>query len=243
MFRQHAQAMVSKGFRCILLDLPGHGARMDEPLTLQSSIETIAQTIHNHTAPFNTIKPIYIGGSLGGYIGMEFLGLYPDLVSAAIISMCGQNVGVGRGWAAGLGLAAFKCFIPRLSTATLLKGLVGEAKRNGHIPDASLLEIALRPGMYFGQGVEQVEILCNSNPRPSLEKFHGPVLFINGSKDHRDSEKVWKQAAKQGELIVYEGADHFFSHDTRYSSRFLDDCFIFIDRFLKQQEGRTGTQS
>jgi pimeloyl-ACP methyl ester carboxylesterase len=32
MFLPHAEELAKKGYRCILMDLPGHGARMDEAL-------------------------------------------------------------------------------------------------------------------------------------------------------------------------------------------------------------------
>lgn len=106
MFRAHARAMASKGYRCVLLDLPGHGSRMDDHLTVDSAIDTIAQTIRVHALPYRGVGPVLIGGSLGGYLGMEFLGRHPDLVSSAVLLMCSQNTGVGRGFAASLGLLA-----------------------------------------------------------------------------------------------------------------------------------------
>jgi alpha/beta superfamily hydrolase len=57
-----------------------------------------------------------------------------------------------------------------------------------------------------------------------LNKYKGKVLFINGDQDHRDSEHIWLNACKDSELKVYEKADHFFSHDTRFMERFIKDC-------------------
>jgi hypothetical protein len=49
-------------------------------------------------------------------------------------------------------------------------------------------------------------------------------LFINGSKDHRDSEQIWVNSAGAGsKLIVYEEADHFYSHDKRFFDRLIKD--------------------
>lgn len=229
MFRQHAQALASKGLRCVLLDLPGHGSRMEEPLSMQSAVQSITDTIRRLAPPCRAVKPVYVGGSLGGYIGMELLGQEPELLSAAIITMCGQNVGLGRGLAASMGLSMLGCVVNMLGQAMLLKGMMGQVRQNGHIPEEVVQEIALRPGMFFRQGTEQVAILRSTNPPAALARYMGPVLFINGSKDHRDSEHTWKAAAEKGKLIVYEGADHFFSHDTRYSERFLQDSWDFIN--------------
>ncbi|CAK9046004.1 unnamed protein product [Durusdinium trenchii] len=230
MFRQHAAAMVKNGFRCVLMDLPGHGSRMDEVLTMESAINAIVKVIKQHAPLYKGVKPVYVGGSLGGYIGMEFLGRHPDLCSCAIITMCGQNVGLGRGWAAGAGLWVMGTLLPKMGTRQIMSALVAQVRKNGHIPESLFMDDHLRTGMFFGQALAQVEILKETNPQAALGKFPGAMLFINGSQDHRDSEELWKATAQKGELIVYEGADHFFSHDDRYSQRFEDDCLDFIRR-------------
>jgi fermentation-respiration switch protein FrsA (DUF1100 family) len=56
-----------------------------------------------------------------------------------------------------------------------------------------------------------------------------PILFINGSEDYRDSENIWLEAAgKSSKLILYEGGDHFFSHDKRFYNRIIEDIVEFI---------------
>eukprot|EP00611_Tribonema_gayanum_P014935 TRINITY_DN264_c0_g1_i1.p1 TRINITY_DN264_c0_g1~~TRINITY_DN264_c0_g1_i1.p1 ORF type:complete len:393 (-),score=91.02 TRINITY_DN264_c0_g1_i1:569-1747(-) len=241
MFARAARALAAHGARCVLLDLPGHGARMDEPLSLDTAVDTIVATTRAHAGSGDGgggggggggTKPIYIGGSLGGYIGMEVLGRHPDLSGAAVILMSGQKVGVGRGWAASAGLAVMRAFLPLMGSATVLRGLVSQARKNGHISDECLLEISLRPGMFFRQGVQQVDILAASDPLASLPKFPGPILFINGSRDHHDAQDAWRAAARAASLIVYEGADHFFTHDSRFEQRFIDDAWAFALRYI-----------
>lgn len=78
------------------MDLPGHEGRMDDPLTLDTAVESINAVLRRHTLPYKGVRPALMGGSLGGYIASEFLGKYPTTVSAATSAMCGQGVGVGR---------------------------------------------------------------------------------------------------------------------------------------------------
>lgn len=134
--------------------------------------------------------------------------------------------------AAGAGLVLLQTLVRVLPPATLLGGLVSQAKGNGHISREDLLELALRPGMFFQSGVEQVEVLRGTNPRAALAAFAGkPVLFVNGSLDHRDGERVWLAAAgPRAQLITYEGGDHFFSHDSRFAQRLADDVAAFCAR-------------
>jgi pimeloyl-ACP methyl ester carboxylesterase len=135
MFRRHAEDMARRGMRCVLMDLPGHGARMDEPLSLEIAMREVVAATQKLAPPCRAtgVKPILLGGSLGGYIGMELLGKFPDVFSGAVILMCGQNVGVGRGIAASLGLSAMEMIIPMMRPASIISGLVSQARKNGNM--------------------------------------------------------------------------------------------------------------
>lgn len=63
--------------------------------------------------------------------------------------MCGQNVGVGRGMMASVGLTLMDWATSAFSQETILKGMISECKKNGHIDHQVLIEMALRPGMFF----------------------------------------------------------------------------------------------
>ncbi|KAJ3119536.1 hypothetical protein HK098_005373 [Nowakowskiella sp. JEL0407] len=228
MFLHHAKVLAEKGFRCVLFDFPGHGSRFDESLSLDSACNIILSVVNEYAPDYKGQKPMYIGGSMGGYIGMEFLGKYPYVFSKVIIAMCGQNVGVGRGLAASMGLWGLSTMVPLLSPATILKQV---ASVNPNLDPLLVQEATMRSGFFSGQSTPLVNILANTHSKSALEKFDGPVLFINGSRDHRDAENVWLAACKNKEskLEVYEGADHFFSHDVRYMDRFLLD----VENFFK----------
>jgi pimeloyl-ACP methyl ester carboxylesterase len=228
MFEIHAKRLAQKGFRCVLLDLPGHGARMNEKLTLQTAIETILQVTKEYCADYNGIKPVYVGGSLGGYIGMELLGQHPQLFSGAVIGMSGQDVGEQRGFAAAAGLFAMEKVVPLMSAKLTLNGMISQAIKNGHISKQVIYDMAGGVGMFFHQALAHVEILKATNPRKSLPAFSGKLLFVNGSKDHRDSENAWLAASKHGKLVVIDGGDHFFSHDDRYFGTFMKEMETFL---------------
>ena len=54
------------------------------------------------------------------------------------------------------------------------------------------------------------------------------MLFINGEKDYRDSEKIWLEAVgTKSKLLTYEKGDHFFSHDVRFYDRLIEDVVKF----------------
>jgi fermentation-respiration switch protein FrsA (DUF1100 family) len=60
-------------------------------------------------------------------------------------------------------------------------------------------------------------------------------LFINGSKDYRDSEEIFlKAAGKKSKLLIYEEGDHFFSHDNRFIDRLVNDIVLFSNDCQEQ---------
>jgi pimeloyl-ACP methyl ester carboxylesterase len=215
MFEWHANQVFQQGrFQCLLIDLPGHGANCKEPLTMLSAIDYI----HKMTLDTpHTGNAFLVGGSLGGYIGMEVLGKYPNDYSGAAILMCGQAVGVDRGIAASFGLIMMSAM--KFQPKRMVKLLRSQASKNKHLDPQLVGATSYTPGMYFGQAAEQIAILRQTDPMTALKTFaksgSKPVLFMNGELDHRDSEERWKQACN-GKLIVFPNTDHFFSHDSRY---------------------------
>ena len=121
MFMLHARRLAERGHRCVLIDLPGHGARMDEPLSLGAAVSVVVEATLEHVPAKDGCKPILMGGSLGGYVSMEVLGSHPGLFDGAVIAMSGQNVGRGRGFQAKVGLAAMAFVMPLLAPETMMQ--------------------------------------------------------------------------------------------------------------------------
>lgn len=230
MFKPHAEHFAKLGYRTVIFDLPGHGVLADSPLSLETAQQLVADVV----AKYGSGKTLYVGGSLGGYLGMELVGKRPDLIDAAVIAMAGQNVGKGASFAARAGLFFLGGVSGNISSASLLSAMRSAAASNGHLDPKILMDTSLRPGFFFEQNEAQITMLKQSDPGSSLPKFKGPILFVNGSKDHRDSEGRWLELSNganggKSKLIVYEGADHFFSHDIRYFQRFLKDMEEFFN--------------
>ena len=162
---------------------------------------------------------------------MDYVGVYPQSIAAAVVCMCGQRVGVGRtSWMAYFGLLAMDAILPSLSNKTLMEGMVSAVKANSHMDSALVMEGSLRPGMFFGQASAQIEVLRRSDPSTNLPLFNGPVLFVNGSKDHRDHEEAWRSLCPHplSALKVFPDGDHFFTHDERFREQFLADVVSFV---------------
>jgi len=220
------------------MDMPGHGTLEDRPLTLEDTPLTLDSRVDatakvHQECGLDPSTTIYVGASLGAYIGfyiLDTLAAKPSF-SGAILMDCGQNVGPDCSLKARMGLSFLKMAAGHMSNKALMEAMLGVAKKS---PTKSrLVESVFGTGMHFQQGSAQTVCLHTVAPADHIPNFDFPVLFFNGSEDYRDSEKKWLSLCKdqkRSSLKVYGGGDHFFTHD----ARFVDDLIDRMDDFAKQ---------
>ena len=238
-----ARHLAKKGYRVVLPDLPGHGSRLKEPLTLQNAIQTLAKDVKDYTAPYKGVKPVYIGGSLGGYVGMELMGKYPDLFSGAIIAAATQTVGAGASVKAKMALGTMHYMKPLISSVTMAQQMVKLASSHKTIDKELLKECSVDPGFFFQTTKQQVAVLRATNSVEAMKKFHGPVLYLQGGKDHHDMEQALlavgnKSSRPAVASYTFPDGDHFFSHDVRYVEEFYHRVDLFLEELLLAQMKR-----
>jgi len=232
LFRAHAQELYERfGHGAILWDLPGHASLLDVPLTLESCAETLGTVLAaNSITAESKEKVIYVGGSLGAYVGFYLIDKFQDVFDGAILLDCGQTVGPGASLKARMGLVLLKFLGTHLSNTALLKLMADVVKKSP--ANYKLMETSFGAGMFFEHAKAHVECLKTIAPADHIPNIQFPILFMNGSEDYRDSENKWLElcANNKSELKVYQGGDHFFTHD----ARFLDDILTRFDAFSKQ---------
>lgn len=231
MYNSHALEMNQRyQHGAVLLDLPGHGTLVDTPLTLESCAEALEQVLKECGLMASTKKEkmVYVGGSLGAYIGFYLIDKFQSVFDGAVLMDCGQNVGPGASFKARMGLILLNWVAKNYSNADLMNMMVGVSKKSK--ADYKLIETCFGAGNFFDQGEAQVTCLKTVAPADYVGRVAFPILFMNGSEDHRDSENKWLELCKnaKSELKVYEGGDHFFCHDTR----FLDDILTRMNDFV-----------
>lgn len=228
-FLPHAKELQQRyGHGSILVDLPGHASRLDMPLTLESSKTALESVLKECESWTKGKKLVYVGGSLGAYIGFYLLDQLE--FAGAVLMDCGVNVGPGASFKARSGLLVLKWIGRKFSNATMMQLMLGEVKKSK--ADYHLIESIFGAGMFFEQVEAHVECLKTVEPAKYIPKFPFPVLFMNGSEDHRDSEDKWLglcAKAEASDLVVYQGGDHFFMYDTR----FVDDIFTRMEAYSK----------
>jgi len=226
LFKPHAKELASKGYRSILIDSPGHGSLVDTPLTLDSCVETVRDVLDKECG--DSSKDVcYIGASLGAYIGFHILSKLQNKFTSSILLDCGQNVGPDCSYKARFGL----WFLRKLSSSMNNKTLLGAMLSQSKTADYHIRECSFGSGMFFQQGAAQCDCLHSVSPADLIPTLNIPILYFNGSEDHRDSENKWLELCKdeRSELKVYKGGDHFFCHD----SRFVDDMLERMHKFIQ----------
>ena len=82
--RQLSSALLT-GYRCVAVDLPGHGASDDAPDPQATySIHGFADAVIAFLAAIHVQRAVVVGWSLGGHIALELLARWPGTVAAWI---------------------------------------------------------------------------------------------------------------------------------------------------------------
>jgi pimeloyl-ACP methyl ester carboxylesterase len=228
MFARHAPLFANKNYRSILIDMPGHGTLVDSTtLTLDECTNTVKRILESENC--DPKRTIYIGASLGAYTGFHILGHIKDKFAGAVMMDCGQNVGPDCSLKARFGLWMLRKMAGGMSNKSLMNAMIPAVKKSK--ADFHLVETCYAAGMFFQQGEAQCDCLHAVRPAAIIPDLEFPILFFNGSEDHRDSENVWLSHCKdkRSSLHVYPGGDHFFCHD----SRFVDDMMDRIAQFIQ----------
>jgi pimeloyl-ACP methyl ester carboxylesterase len=254
MYADVAQFLAEKGYHCVCPDLPGHGSKLNDPLSIDSCCQWLKTVVDEYCPPSASgVKPIYLGGSFGGYTGMEMVGRYPNLFSAAIIISASQS---GRSFAAKAAVTIGRVFARNLMCSTLVGQMLAVVAKHPHLP-TDFIQKVFRHGFYLQEADTQMAYLQAVNPNAALKHYGNPIMFMDGAKDYHDNRAQLLDLAMKNERAalsrvlsaesvsattppkepmplpltcekIYDDADHFFSHDKRHHAKFLEDVVAFI---------------
>ncbi|HEY4753421.1 MAG TPA: alpha/beta fold hydrolase, partial [Candidatus Limnocylindrales bacterium] len=76
-------------YRCIAVDLPGHGALADRAFTRELAVDTVAASI---AAEAREGRALVVGLSLGGYVAIDTADQHPDRVAGLVLSGCSTEL-------------------------------------------------------------------------------------------------------------------------------------------------------
>jgi pimeloyl-ACP methyl ester carboxylesterase len=164
--------LLADRFRCIGVDLPGHGTQRDLPFELDDAAEGVARAIDQAANG----RAVLVGLSLGGYVAMTVAGRYPQKIRGLVIAGSTREP-TGLNHVAFLAYSALLRIAPESIVRTV--ALAWFRRRYGPI-----LGAAITAGGHFARGGSRaVRRIAGSRFRERLVAYGGPILVINGTFD------------------------------------------------------------
>ena len=159
-------------YRCISVDLPGHGSQRSNAFTLDEAVSGVVQAIDEEAGG----RAVLVGLSLGGYVSMTVAGRHPERVRGLVVAgSTREPVGLAR-----LGFHLYGIGL-RLAPEPAVRAvaLAWFRRRYGPVKAA-----AITAGGHFATGGSRaVRRLVGGRFRERLAAYGGPILVINGSMD------------------------------------------------------------
>lgn len=192
-------------FRCVTLDLPGHGARADERFTLEGAADDVAAVIEE-AVPAG--RAVVVGLSLGGYVALESAARHPERVTGLVLSGCSTDP-VGPAEVAFRIYAGLMAAIP----PRLLDPAMARAFR--FLYGRAVADPVVAGGFGTRGGVDAVRSLVGRRFRDRLFDLWVPVLIVNGALDlvFGPSGDAWAAACRRGRHLVIPRAGHLADLD------------------------------
>ncbi|HEY7971007.1 MAG TPA: alpha/beta fold hydrolase [Candidatus Limnocylindrales bacterium] len=197
-WRAQADAL-GEEFRCVLVDLPGHGAAAGRPFTLEGAASEVATTI----AGLPDGRAVLVGLSLGGYVAMEVAARWPERVAGLVIA--GATVDpVGL---VGVPFRTLAIAYRRVPATWLARSQTWTFRRRYR---AELVDPIVEGGWWFRGGSAAVSALIGHRFRPSLARYGGPILLVNGQRDllFRVGERAFAATGGDVRRVLIRGAGH-----------------------------------
>jgi len=163
---------LSDRFRCVSVDLPGHGTQRDTPFELDDAAEGVVRAIDQAAGG----RAVLVGLSVGGYVAMTVASRNPEKVRGLVIAgSTREPTGVSR--LAFEAYAAALLLTPESVVRTI--ALAVFRRRYGR-----LVAVAITAGGHFARGGSRaVRRVAGVRFRERLAAYGGQILVINGTLD------------------------------------------------------------
>jgi pimeloyl-ACP methyl ester carboxylesterase len=214
-------------YRVVAPDLPGHGELRSQRFDLSRAADLVASVIDREAAG----SAVIVGLSLGGYVAIALAARSPERVSGLVLSGATAEY-LGRG-----GLVTRLAAIPVRLAAGWFDRQSAEAIRSIAPPD--IAEPMLAAGLSSRGAAAALWRLPGRDYHAMLARYHGPLLILNGERDHenRKAEQRALAAWPQARVEVVMDAGHACA--VRQPDRFTDAVRRFLDDLAEAQAAGT----
>ncbi len=201
MWREQSRRLSDAGVAHLAVDLPGHGARAEEPFTLPRCRQVIDEAVEalGH-------RCVVAGLSLGSYVTIDWAAHTQTAPTALLLASCGTRP-QGIGLRAYIAAASLIGLLPDRGLAlhtVLARRVLGEAVARDLLEGGVPLD-AMVPAL---RAVHRIDMLAD------LRRIDAPIWFVNGRWDHfRTQERHILRAAPRATLVTVPRASHLVALD------------------------------
>jgi pimeloyl-ACP methyl ester carboxylesterase len=192
-------------YRCVAVDLPGHGDRASERFSLAAASDAVVAAID---AEVPSGRAVLVGLSLGGYVAIETADRAPDHVAGLVLAGCSAEP-------VGPVAFAFRTLVWTLEhVPPAMLDAVNRAFFRVRYGDAIAAPI-IAGGFWSSGGAQAVRTLLRSRFLDRLARLWTPVLVVNGALDpvFGPGGDPWAAACRRGRHVVIARAMHLASLD------------------------------
>jgi pimeloyl-ACP methyl ester carboxylesterase len=212
--------LLSGRFRCVSVDLPGHGALAAEPFTLAGAVAVVAAAIE---AEVPSGRALLVGLSLGGYVAIDTAEAHPERVAGLVLAGCSAEAFGPMTWP----FRGFATVMER--TPRLLLGLMNRSFFRLRYP-RSVAEPIIEGGFWPVAGAVAARLLIGRRYLDRLGGLWTRVLVINGTLDpvFGPQGEYWAASCRDGRHVRLPHAMHLSNLDRPRT--FANHVAAFMER-------------
>lgn len=197
---------LSGRYRCIAIDLPGHGARGREPFTHETAVRAVLEAMD---AEVPGRRALLVGLSLGGYVAIEVADAHPDRVGGIVLAgASAEPVGPVT-----LPFRVFAWVLERPLPARIfaVASALFFRVRYRRAISAPIID----GGFWSRGGAEAIRTLVGRRYLDRVGQLWTPVVVVNGAFDpvFAPGGDTWARACRRGRHVVIRWAAHLSSLD------------------------------
>lgn len=197
--------LLSRRYRCVAVDLPGHGTLGDEAFTFDTAVELVRRAVETEVT---SGRAVLVGLSLGGYVAIETAERDPDRVAGLVLAGCSAEA-LGP---MALPYRFFRVLLTRGSARA--QRLVNHGffrLRYGRRIAGPILE----GGFWAAGGAAALTALIGRRYLDRLARLWTPVLVVNGALDpvFAPQGEYWAASCRRGRHALVPRAMHLSNLD------------------------------